>query len=272
MTLLIDVGNSSLKWSLLKNHSLTKQQSCFYLKKTAIQQFRALLEKKGTSCHHIVMVSVQGTEFNQEAHNIALKYSLSLEQIKSTKSLAGVTNAYDEPHRLGTDRFVAMIAAYHLSNKQQKSRKACIIIDSGTATTIDAVDSLGNHLGGLILPGVDLCSSSLLQNTQQLPLWGKAQSQNEFEPNLFSTNTVDAISSASIFGLSGAIQHICLKMEKAIKRKDKNTVIDKFLCGGSTELLLPYLDSDFQPQKDLMMQGLQFISENISKNNHDKQQ
>ena len=263
-TLLIDAGNSSLKWSILKNQHLSEQQSCFYSEHTAIQQFKKLLENKASSCDHILMVSVQGTEFNQKARQIAQEHSLSFRQIKSVQSLAGVTNAYDEPHKLGTDRFVAMIAAYHLNNEQQQ--KACIIIDSGTATTIDAVDANGNHLGGLILPGIDLCSSSLLQNTQQLALWGKAKNQTEFKPKLFSKNTIDAIGSASIFGLSGAIQQICLNMEKAIRQEDKNISITKFLCGGSAELLLPFMDSDFHLQKDLIMLGLQVISEMAQSN------
>ncbi len=266
--LLIDAGNSSLKWAFLEENMLSIQYRSFYSKHSskqnskqisAIQQFRKLLEKNLNTIDAVVMVSVLGDEFNHEASNISQELSLVFEQVKSIESLSGIVNAYDEPYKLGADRFVALIAAYHLSNKKQKKQKACIIIDSGTATTIDAVDSQGNHLGGLILPGVDLCSSSLLQNTQQLALWGKAQNQNKFEPNLFSTNTVDAINSASILGLSGAIQNICFNMVKAIKLKEKNTMIDKFLCGGSAELLHPYLDSDFCLQNNLIMQGLQFL-------------
>jgi len=269
-TLLIDAGNSALKWATLQNQHLSKQQSYFYSEKTAIQELNTLLESQANSYQKIMMVSVLGDDFNQEAQQVAKKLLFDFKQIKSIKKLAGVTNAYDEPHKLGADRFVAMIAGYHLSNylskKQQQNSNACIIIDSGTATTIDAVDAQGNHLGGLILPGVDLCSNSLLQNTQQLPLWGKTQypyqpHQKNFKPKLFSSNTVDAITSASIFGLSGAIQQICLNMEKAIKHKDKNIRINKLLCGGSAESLLPYLDADFNLRKDLIMQGLKVIAE-----------
>jgi len=259
--LLVDAGNSSLKWSMLENQKLGEYHSCFYHNDTAIQKFQHLLEKNSDDCDQIIMVSVQGEQFNQKALQLAQAYSLPLRQVKSTQYLAGLNNAYEEPDKLGADRFVAMIAAYNLSNKLQQNKNACIIIDSGTATTIDAVDSQGNHLGGLILPSVSLCTSSLLQNTKQLPLWGKTQKQNRYQPKLFSKNTKDAINSASIFGLCGAIQNICFKMENTIRQGNKNTSIDRFLCGGAAEFLSPYLDFEFQLQNDLIMRGLQVISE-----------
>ena len=264
MKLLIDAGNTCLKWAILDGQFLSEQQRCFYSKKTATKQFSDLLEelfeKQNVSISDIIMVSVLGDMFNQQAHKTALYYCSSFSHIQSIEVLVGVKNAYDDPSKLGADRFVGLIAAYHLSNKRQEKKKACIIVDSGTATTIDAVDAQGQHLGGLILPGLDLCSRSLLKNTQQLPLWGAADSSKDLKCNLFSTNTSDAIYTASILGLSGAIEHISLKMEDEIKSKEGSVQVDKYLCGGSTQEIFPYLNSDFQPQEDLIMLGLKLIA------------
>ncbi len=261
--LLVDAGNSSIKWAFLQNHSLSVQQREFYRRQEPVQVFENLIRKNQDSCDAVVMVSVLGDKFKQAASHLAKKYSLKFLQVKSQKFLAGITNAYTEPHKLGADRLLAMIAAYHLNNKRQTDRKACIIIDSGTATTIDAVDPQGNHLGGLILPGVDLCSRSLLQNTQQLQAWAEPENQMKRQASVFSSNTADAIANASIYGLAGAIEHICLKMEKQIKASDNFAVnsINKFICGGAAEFLLPYLDGEYQLEKNLLMQGLQIISE-----------
>lgn len=263
--LLIDAGNTSLKWAVFDGESLTEQQRCFYSHgvQTAFDTYHDVV--KNQLDHYadlsIIMVSVLGHEFNLKAHEMAEKKGVRFKQIKSVQFLAKINNAYDEPYKLGADRFVAMIGAYYLSNKQHdnnslKNKKACIIIDAGTATTIDAVDSKGNHLGGLILPGINLCKQSLLKNTQQLPLWGSPENQNKPECNLFSTNTIDAIHSASILGLSGAIEQISLTMEKQIKMKDAQLKVDKYLCGGSSDLLSTYLSSSFKRQENLIMIGL----------------
>lgn len=261
-TILIDAGNTCLKWAFFDDDVISKQQHLFYSKQTAIQKFQNLVQKHNEVSNTIIMVSVLGDKFNREASAIAEQHTLPIKQIKSVRLLAGLTNAYDQPHKLGADRFVAMIAAYHLSNKEKNNNNACIIIDTGTATTIDAVDEQGIHLGGLILPGLDLFSQSLLNNTQQLSLWGKLEKhsiQKDTKYSFFSTNTTDAINSASIYGLSGAIDHITTKMEHSIKQGHE-VHVNRFLCGGSAKALLPYLDSKYILQKDLIMQGLKIAS------------
>ncbi len=271
--LLIDAGNTCIKWMLANDLALPEQQRCFYASQTPIQQFERLLtslqsgEVKGYAKSHtkdyaeIVMVSVLGESFNQQAKEIALTFGKPLLQIKSSKQLLGVSNAYEEAHKLGADRFVAMIGAYHLSNNQQKTKKACIIVDAGTATTIDAVNAKGDHLGGLILPGNELCKLSLLKNTQQLSKWGTSKNQEKPDCKLFSTNTADAIHSASILGLSGAIEQISLNMERELKTRNEDISVDRYLCGGSARIISSYLKSDFLLQEDLVMQGLNIISE-----------
>jgi type III pantothenate kinase len=147
-----------------------------------------------------------------------------------------------------------MVAAHNLSNNQ-----ACIVVDSGTATTIDAVDAQGQHLGGVILSGLDLCSQSLLNNTELLASHSK--SKDIVEPKLFSNNTKQAIASGSLFGLAGAIDTICLNMEKEIQNKSMSSKdINKIICGGSAKTLLPHLNVNFLLEEDLVMQGLRIIS------------
>ena len=253
-TLLIDAGNSSLKWAVLKKDgSLTTQEKVFYADKTPLQCFENLINKQSQQCNALLMVSVLGSDFAKNVEALTAKASMQFYSVKSQKKLAGLKNAYAEPHKLGADRFVAMIAAYHLGNKE-----ACIVIDAGTATTIDAIDANGQHLGGLILPGIQLCSSSLLENTALLPLWNK--DDETFTPELFSKETSQAIASASVIGLAGAIESICSKMANELL-VDSSQPIKRILCGGDAEAILPFMESDYEHQKDLLMIGLKTIAQ-----------
>lgn len=251
--LLIDAGNSSIKWSVLDNGKLSNSQSRVYNDVSPNRVIEEVLEMqlKATGIDTIVMVSVLGNSHLQIIEEFTTRLSLKFIHVKSAIQLAGVTNAYNEFHKLGADRLVAMIAAYH-SNKGQAS----IIVDSGTATTIDAVDAQGQHLGGVILSGLDLCSSGLLKNTEMLAIFNAGK--DKIEPNVFSTDTKQAIASGSLFGLAGAIENICTKMEDEI---NGTAPIKMIICGGSAPKLLPYLSEKFQHHEDLIMQGLKVISD-----------
>ncbi|MCF6189183.1 MAG: type III pantothenate kinase [Cocleimonas sp.] len=266
--LLIDAGNSSLKWALLEVHpptftrySLSKMQSVVYAEKYPENVFKDILLMQQTSeIDTVVMVSVLGDDFSRSSIDCCAQYSLELTLVKSAAQLAGITVAYSEPQKLGTDRLVAMIAAHHLVNGQ-----ACIVVDAGTATTIDAVDTQGQHLGGVILSGLDLCSQSLLKNTELLASHSSGSLDKNgkqfFEPKLFSSDTKQAINSGSLFGLAGAIDTICFNMEEEIQNKSMDSItIKKFICGGSANEMIPYLKTDFIFAEDLVMQGLKIIS------------
>ena len=264
--LLIDAGNSSLKWALLDSNNLSKMESISYQGTTPVHVFSYLLENllNTINIKSIVIVSVLGDKYESAVNKITLNLKLHCFFVSSSAQLAGVVSAYNQPHKLGTDRLVAMVAAHHLYKTNDIKNHATIIIDSGTATTIDAIDANGLHLGGLILPGLDLCGLSLLKNTEMLaPFTKEAQDKNIIiDPSVFSTDTTQAIYNGSIFGLIGAIEKICTKMEEEIKHKDfHKTQTNKLICGGGADKLLPYFSQSFNHQDDLVMQGLKIISD-----------
>jgi type III pantothenate kinase len=264
-TLLIDAGNSHLKWVMLEAGLLSIQQSFSYEKKTPVQQLNRVIDSIQKECDSILMVSVLGDAFAAEAQETADDKGIKLEIVKSQSELAGIKNAYNEPHKLGTDRLVAMVAAYKLANLDSDVPQACIVIDSGTATTVDAVNELGQHLGGIIMPGLSLCSESLLDNTQLLSLCNR--DNQDFIPDCFSKDTSTAIASGCLLGLAGGIDSICDKMEKALnKTQNKNSMLEtasvkRIICGGAAKKLYPHLQSNVLIQENLLMLGLQAIKE-----------
>lgn len=250
--LLVDAGNTCLKSASLNEAKIFEKNSILYEKHSPIECFKDLIQANSQSINKILLVSVQGEEFANQAKEFADDAGLALVNIASLSQLGELKNAYENPEQLGADRFVAMIAAYNYAEG-----KPCIVIDCGTAVTIDAIDATGQHLGGLILPGLRVCSNSLLKGTQQLEL----NSQHNTSNSLLAKNTSQAILSGSYYGLSGAINETCSKIQKEMTNQLKRQDVVKIICGGDAVLLLPQLSRDFQIQTDLVMNGLKLIAE-----------
>lgn len=279
--LLIDAGNTRLKWATMDrdngveplieketNQQATNQKAIIYGNKTPIECYADLIKKEGCKQYkQVALVSVQGKEFTKQAKKIASKAGLGFFNVISPATFGSFKNGYAIPEQLGADRFVAMLAAYEISEVNNQSN-SCIIIDCGTAVTLDAIDASGQHLGGLILPGLQVSSNSLLKSTQQLFIAGKVTEQGKNQKqqtfNLLADNTSDAIISGSFYGLSSAIKETCSRIEKQIAQSQPVT---KIICGGDAKLLLPELPDDYLMHTDLVLQGLEWVAKHTFKNN-----
>lgn len=156
MILELDVGNSRIKWRLLAVDDLA------FLGGGHVPGFAELqrVTELDTAITMARMCSVRGGDVNKQLEEwVRAKHGVELVRASVTQSCGGVTNQYADVARLGIDRWLAMLAAY------QRAGGACMIIDSGTAFTIDVVDAQGLHLGGYIIPGLKLMRSSLESNT-----------------------------------------------------------------------------------------------------------
>ena len=156
MILELDVGNSRIKWRLLAAGDLAVVKAGHVPGFDELQRVTEL----DAAITLARMCSVRGGDVNRRLEDwIRAKYSVALVQASVTQSCGGVTNQYADVSRLGIDRWLAMLAAY------RRAGGACMVIDSGTALTIDVVDAQGLHLGGHIIPGLRLMRGSLESNT-----------------------------------------------------------------------------------------------------------
>lgn len=156
MILELDVGNSRIKWRLLTADSLVEVSAGH------VPGFEDLLgvPELDTEITMARMCSVRGGDVNKKLEDwLCVTHGIELEQAQVTQSCGGVTNQYADVTRLGIDRWLAMLAAY------RRAGGACMIVDSGTAFTIDVLDATGLHLGGYIIPGLKLMRNSLESNT-----------------------------------------------------------------------------------------------------------
>lgn len=244
MVLLVDAGNSRLKWSELDAAgNLSAQQACAYGERPALAAFLDLLDAY-PALEHITLVHVLTHLFAESVQEACAQRSVSLHVVHSVPKAYGVSSGYQNPATLGADRFVGLVAGHRLA-----AGRPCIVIDCGTAITVDALEHDGRHLGGLILPGLQLAADALIARAQ-----GRLSLSFE-HPGIFADNTGKAIGGGCLFGLIGAIEGICTRMQHVM-----SAVPVRILTGGDSTHLRPWLHDEFVVQPDLLMHGLRHIT------------
>lgn len=158
MKLLVDVGNTRVKWAWLAGGELLDPGTLAHAGLGA--DVLAARIAAGRAAAEVRLASVAGAGFTA-ALDAALGRAtgVPVRQVHTSRAAAGVRNAYTEPRQLGVDRWLAMLGAY------ARLRSAVCVVDAGTAWTVDLVDANGDHLGGLIVPGPELMRRSLVGST-----------------------------------------------------------------------------------------------------------
>ena len=154
-----------------------------------------------------------------------------------------------EPSRVGIDRVLNAVAA----NRVRMADQPVVIVDSGTATTVDVVTATGVFAGGAILPGFELAARSLHRYTALLPLIAIDELHGS-EPPPIGKETRGALRSGLFWGQVGAIKELVLQMSRVAFPASEGE-IDTILTGGGAELLRPHFpQARFAPH--LALQGL----------------
>jgi len=154
--------------------------------------------------------------------------------VTAQASQCGVTNGYADSSQLGADRWAALIGAWHLY------RGACLVVTTGTATTVDMLSASGLFRGGLILPGVELMKKALAEHTAGLPYAGGHYAE---EPR----NTADAIESGCVHAQAGAIERMFAKLGAGAVC---------FLSGGAAPKVAGRLNIPLRVVENLTLEGL----------------
>jgi type III pantothenate kinase len=157
----------------------------------------------------------------------------------------------ENPDHVGIDRLLDAVAA----NLLRRGNQPAVIIDSGTATTVNAVSAEGVFLGGAILPGLALQARSLHQYTALLPLID-VRSLADDPVDAVGRNTYDAISSGLWFGQIGAIRELTGQIVKVGEEPHLLLV-----TGGMGRWLAPALGNGFRFEPHLALRGLAFVAQ-----------
>jgi type III pantothenate kinase len=258
-TLLIDMGNTRIKWVLLRGAALGKQSA---LPITDWRSFeRALRKLRRVGC--VQVVSVAGTRAELALRAILQRLGLPKPQfVRSSAQLAGVTNGYRDAWRLGADRWVATVGAWHLAG----SWRAVCAVSVGTALTLDVVDATGQHRGGLIAPGPALMVRSLLRDTQGIApraagsaardrSSGTSRNTGQRTIRPLADNTRDAIELGSLTAAAALIDRTISAVRPALGARP---VV--MLTGGGAMVIAPLLTTKHLHCEDLVLQGLAIIA------------
>jgi type III pantothenate kinase len=161
---------------------------------------------------------------------------------------AGLVNGYDHPTRLGADRRVAMLGAWHLMLAKCPSRPLVVVM-VGTAVTVEAVDVHGRFLGGFILPGHGIMLRALESGTAGLHV-------PTGDVRQFPTNTSDALTSGGTYAIAGAIERMVQHV-----RRHSGAEPACFMTGGAGWKMAPHLSLPFELVESLIFDGLLEISQ-----------
>ena len=245
MKLLLDVGNTAVKWTLAEATRIGDVGHFVYRD----GDFDALAADAWSAISvpdAIEVVNVAGLGMAAKITYFAKQaWQLTPEFARVSQAACGVTNAYTVPQDLGADRWVAMIAAFHTHTG------AACIIDCGTAITLDLLASAGRHRGGLILPGVDLLSRALQDNTDGIQLRDNLSSSK-----LLGQGTRDGVIGGAQYLAAAAIDRIVNDMGEAAGES-----VTTLITGGDAERLLPLINVPVQQVPGLVLQGLAILSD-----------
>lgn len=197
MWLAIDVGNTNIHMGFFEGDKLRSLQT---VRGACIQTFQVHLPdifKKGG----VVVVSSVNPEIERLLHEWFQKYAFSKILYIGKDIPVPLHVLTDYPEKVGIDRLLNAIAVF------QHTRRATIIIDAGTAITIDVVDENGAFLGGVIAPGIDLSSKALHSFTALLPEISVNRPRS-----VLGRCTEEAIKSGVYWGTIGMVEHIILKL------------------------------------------------------------
>ncbi|MBP6305153.1 MAG: type III pantothenate kinase [Giesbergeria sp.] len=242
--LAIDVGNTRLKWALYE----------------APQPGAALLAQGAEFLDHIDRLAegawaclpaptrmlgcvVAGDAVKRRVEEQMELWDVSANWVVASAKEAGLRNGYDHPSRLGCDRWVAMIGARHHLLARGQARPL-IIVMVGTAVTVEAIDTEGTFLGGLILPGHGIMLRALESGTAGLHV-------PTGEVCLFPTNTSDALTSGGTYAIAGAV-------ERMVQHLTQHCGVEPvcMMTGGAGWKMAPSMGRSFELIDNLIFDGL----------------
>ncbi len=231
MRLLVDQGNTRLKIATLNNGTLSA------VRPLAIQGLAGFLTDNDIS--EVYISSVQDEQklsvLQADLQHFGLTYHLATSQAEQR----GLHNSYAEPERLGVDRWLAMLAVW------QEIQTGFLLIDAGSALTLDWVDDTGQHQGGHIIPGYGLMQEALQMNTDRVH-FDQEQSAVAYQ---LGTNTTQAV-------LNGCLSAAVAYLQQQIQHLPDAVSSKIYLTGGDSAVLSEALPMGVTERDDLVIRGL----------------
>lgn len=241
--LLVDLGNSRVKWAVLAGGTLGPAAAVAYAGADVGAVVRSTWERLPRP-ERVLVGSVAGGERDDELRALSRElWGREPEFARARAEAAGVTSGYESPERLGVDRWLALLAAH------ADGRGATCVVDCGTAVTIDVVDGAGQHRGGLILPGLHLMRDCLLAGTRIPPFAAPRPC-----PAL-GRDTGAAVANGALLAVVGVVRETLARGAGLC-----GTTLRLVIAGGDAAALAEALDQPAELRADLVLEGLAVVA------------
>ena len=242
--LLMDIGNTRIKWGVLENKALsgigsllTPHSSDFDLK--------PLFMSVPSDVKSIVASCVLSKKTQIKlAESFSDHFELAIEFIEPKNRFSGLMNGYTNPSKLGADRWAAMIGAHNEFGGN------ILVVDMGTAITIDYINAEGVHKGGQILPGLKSFFNILDQSTGSINTKININDTAAQDIKKWGKNTDDAVISGAMSAISGAINAAVFSF------KIENSMPSVILTGGDAIYFKDVFDYSLSYRPNLVLEGL----------------
>jgi type III pantothenate kinase len=275
--LLLDAGNSRLKWALLRKPYRRRQEFAAQgvVELTALRSPAAWLRlfKAARNPDLIYACNVAGPGIERQIRAASRRAGLGAPHFAHSEvAAAGVRNGYPDPWRLGVDRWVGLIGAHH----EHPGKDLCLV-GLGTAMTIDLLNSAGRHLGGSIVPGPRLMIESLLEHTAGIrrraggwaatpsfdlafgavsrPRARTGRSGKVARSTLFARDTHAGLLAGARHACAALIEHAIREAREQLGRRPR-----LILAGGAADAITPLLHGRFWREDDLVLRGLAVLA------------
>lgn len=249
MILLLDAGNTRLKWGIEHAGQRLAGGALFHDEIDRLPEHLSEHLSHAQPSHarfsRILGANVAGLALAQRLTDTVQAFGPAPEWLVPSAACAEVRNGYTRPEQLGADRWAALIGA------RAVHRGPALVVMAGTATTIDVLTHDGLFAGGLIVPGEHLMRDALARHTAQLGL-----STSRYAPTP-PTNTADAIASGCRVAQLGAIEHMFARFTAPDSAHGDALCL---LSGGDAEQLEAALAIPCRRIDDLVLLGLSHIA------------
>jgi type III pantothenate kinase len=238
MILLLDAGNTRVKWAWLEYLEIAPAGAVAH--DATHRSWQREIEADGHTPSRIVVANVAGPAF---AAALTLwsrdHYAVEPEFVVASEHAHGVTNGYLRPEALGVDRWLGLIAAWRSS-----PRRPTLIVAGGTALTVDALDATGRHRGGLIVPGVQMLSDA------RAAMGGSSAVAGTGAPSL-----ADMPADPVPYTLGALADRACREFAHQLGTDPRI-----LLTGGDARLIAPHLSGAAEAASDLVLTGLAIVA------------
>jgi len=251
MILLLDIGNTRIKWGCLIDGEF-QSGGVQSRGDGGVASVIAVVQARQYRPLHVVVSNVADDGYCEQLRSeVNVAWGCQVEVVATQAAAFGVVNGYDEPHRLGVDRWMALIAARQLCDG------ALCIVDCGTALTVDLLTGKGEHLGGMIVPGMSLLQDALVKNTEGLHAISARRAGDE--AYFMARNTVDAMSSGARYSLVALIDRVFADAQRSLGEG-----VSLVLTGGDASMLRPHLQCEGVFEPDLVLNGVAIVARGVN--------